>query len=138
MLTMSPDTLSAMFPAVHDSQLARLKRAQRGEDRWNQRTQVYEPMRRRPDEHNTEWQLRNLLLMLEVPIHGQQGVELAGHPPEQFSVGNPTPAGLANRGRVDLNEVGNQVGGEVLIKKDAHQSAPTPWQAQVLQSLERG
>lgn len=41
-----------------DSQLARLKPTQLGEDCWNQRTQVYEPLRRRPDEHNAERQPR--------------------------------------------------------------------------------
>ena len=117
----NPQAPQALVGFIHvlgtnDSQLARLEPAQHGEDRWNQRTQVYEPIRRRPDEHNAEWQPRNVLLMLEVPIHGQQGVELARHPPEQFSVGDPTPAGLANRGRVDPSEVGDQVGGEVLVK----------------------
>lgn len=63
-----------------DSEFAWLQPAERVKDRRDQWTQRAEPVRRRPNEHDAKGQTGNVLLMLEVPIHGQQGVETPRDP----------------------------------------------------------
>lgn len=94
-----------------DSEFARLKPAECVQHRGDQWPQMDEPVRRRPNEHDAKWQTGDVLLMLEVPIHGQQGIKTAGDPPQQFAVCDPAPAGLANGGRLNPGEVGRQVSG---------------------------
>lgn len=94
-----------------DSEFAWLKPVERVQDRRDQWAQMDEPVRRRPNEHDAKWQTGNVLLMLEAPIHGQQGVKAAGNPPQQLAVCDPAPASIANGGRLNPGELGCQVSG---------------------------
>lgn len=81
------------------SEFARPKPVEGLGDCREQRHQVYHPIGSGPDQHDPEGQLPDVLLMLEIPIHGQQGVETARNSSEQLAVRDAAPAFGSDRCR---------------------------------------
>ena len=107
-------------------------------DHGEERAQVNHTVRWRPHEKDPEGQACQVLLVLEVPVHGQQGIKPPRDPPKQFTVLDAFPSLANDRRRIESVELGSKIGGQILVKKNAHSSAPIPSQVPALQWLERG
>jgi hypothetical protein len=118
------------------AELTWLKLTQCIEDGRQNELQVDQSIRWSANQENAERQPGEALLLLEVPIHRQESVKAPGHLAEQFPVGDPLPAFCRNRGCLVADEARDQIGWQVLIKKNAHSSARTPLQVPALQQLE--
>jgi len=94
-------------------------------------------IRRSSDQDDTERKLGQILLVLEIPVHGRQGVDVSGGPAKQLTVGHPGPSLVRNRVRLYAGKLYSEIGGQILIKQNAQSSIPRLWQAQVRQLTAR-
>jgi len=69
---------------------------------------------------NGDPQLRNVLLELEVAVHGEQHLEAPPGAPQKLAVLDPLPAEMGDAGDFVTRQLCGQVNRQVLVKKNAH------------------
>ena len=104
-------------------EVSSLDPVQRCKDPGNEWKEILNPIRPSHNEHDTERQPHDVLLSLQLSVHGEERLHVTTRTTQQFAVFHARPTHALNCGDIVLRQGFNQVVRKILVKQNAHWSA---------------
>jgi hypothetical protein len=114
---------------THLNQLPRSHANQDGKKIRYQRLKVGVPIALRDQHHDGQLEPTDILLEREIPIDGEEYVEVGLGQAQKIAVSFARPAHFWNGSGLVPDQIPLQALGQTLVKQDSHERATRPWPA---------